>query len=136
MLGMRLVGASAACMLIVGTSPVMAGDASTIRVEPRPFYGATITLEAGVRVFRPLPKRKYVVINPGNKTPLGLNLTEVNETRRVYNENHNYNHGQTQNSAAPNGYVSGARRGYRGRPGRFRRGGGGGKPAFKGGPAR
>jgi hypothetical protein len=27
----------------------------TTRIEPRPFYGATVSVEEGVRVFRPLP---------------------------------------------------------------------------------
>ena len=30
-------------------------EAVTTRIETRPFYGATVTLEEGVRVFRPLP---------------------------------------------------------------------------------
>ncbi len=53
---------------------VLAQDASLIRVEPRPYYGATITIEEGVRVFRPLPKTKTMVINPGQKTPLHLHV--------------------------------------------------------------
>lgn len=74
--------------LLSGVTIAVAGDASTVRIEPRPFYGATITLEAGVRVFRPLPAPKYVVINPDNKTPLALSLSEVNETRHSYNYNY------------------------------------------------
>jgi len=48
----------------------------TTRVEPRPFYGATVTVEHGVRVFRPLPPHDRVIINPGNRTPLYLNIGE------------------------------------------------------------
>ena len=83
--------ATALLALATSTAAAVAGDAATIRVEPRPFYGATITLEAGVRVLRPLPSHKYVVINPGHKTPLGVNLTEVNETRNIHNHNSNHN---------------------------------------------
>jgi hypothetical protein len=36
----------------------------TTRIEPRPFYGATVTIEAGVRVFRPLPPHDRVIIDP------------------------------------------------------------------------
>ena len=43
-----------------------------MRVETRAFYGATVTLEEGVRVFRPLPPHSRVVINPGGRTPLHL----------------------------------------------------------------
>ena len=49
-------------------------EASTTRIEPRPFYGATVTIEAGVRVFRPLPPHDRVIINPHNATPLTLHL--------------------------------------------------------------
>ena len=37
---------------------------STTRIETRPFYGATVTVEEGVRVFRPLPPHDRVIINP------------------------------------------------------------------------
>ena len=41
----------------------------TTRIETRPFYGAVVTLEEGVRVFRPLPVERQVIINPGGQTP-------------------------------------------------------------------
>lgn len=63
----------------------LAGQASTTRIETRPFYGATVTLEEGVRVFRPLPSHDRVIINPGGRTPLSLGFEE----RRSYNY-HNY----------------------------------------------
>jgi hypothetical protein len=40
----------------------------TTRIEPRPFYGATVTVEAGVRVFRPLPPHDRVIIDPTGAT--------------------------------------------------------------------
>jgi hypothetical protein len=40
----------------------------TTRIEPRPFYGATVTMEAGVRVFRPLPPHDRVIIDPSYTT--------------------------------------------------------------------
>lgn len=49
-------------------------EPATTRIEPRPFYGATVTMEAGVRVFRPLPPHDRVIINPNNATPLTLNI--------------------------------------------------------------
>jgi hypothetical protein len=48
----------------------------TDRIETRPVYGATVTLEAGVRVFRPLPPHDRVIINPGGKTPLYIGIGE------------------------------------------------------------
>lgn len=49
-----------------------AQDAATTRIEPRPVYGATITVERGVRVFRPLPAVRNVIINPGLAAPVYL----------------------------------------------------------------
>lgn len=63
---------------------VQAGE--TIRIEPRPVYGATVTLEEGVRVFRPLPPDRRVIVNPGNAPiSLGFNETYINEHRTVTN---------------------------------------------------
>jgi hypothetical protein len=67
--------ALAAAALVAGATAALA-DARTTRIEPRPFYGATVTLEAGVRVFRPLPPHDRVIINPGGKTPLSLSYSE------------------------------------------------------------
>lgn len=108
---------------------VAAGDARTTRIEPRGFYGATVSIEAGVRVFRPLPRTTHVIINP-NKTP--LNLT-IEESRHVY-ENSNFRGPQDNAShhAAPhhdNASLSGfpasfKHRGRRGRDRGKRRNGG------------
>jgi hypothetical protein len=62
--------------------PVLAQEAHTTRIEPRPYYGATVTLEAGVRVFRPLPPVRHVIINPDPRTSLKLGFNET----RVYGD--------------------------------------------------
>lgn len=64
-----------------------AAQGYTTRIEPRPFYGAVVTLEEGVRVIRPLPPERQVIINPNN-TPLslGFNETNVYERRNVYHK--------------------------------------------------
>ena len=64
--------------------PAAAPTPRTTRIETRPFYGATVTLEEGVRVFRPLPRHDRVIINPGGKTPLSLGFGE--------SCNYSYNH--------------------------------------------
>ncbi len=74
-----------AAALLLPTA-ALAGKASTTRIETRPFYGATVTLEEGVRVFRPLPYHDRVIINPGGKTPLSLSYDDT----RNYNYNYNY----------------------------------------------
>lgn len=134
-------GLITAAALAFATAAV-AGDAATIRIEPRPFYGATITLEEGVRVFRPLPVQKYVVINPENKTPLGLNLTDVKETRHNYNTNNNANYNTFSGSdhSGAHGYpayVGSPHRGGKGHGGGHGKGGSlGGRSGFSGGGAR
>ena len=65
-----------------GSLPARA-ESYTTRIEPRPFYGATVTIEAGVRVFRPLPPHDRVIINPNNATPLTLNVGDP-LSRRYY----------------------------------------------------
>ena len=80
------------------TASAVANDARTTRIEPRAFYGATVSIESGVRVFRPLPRTTHVIINP-NKTPLNLSITE---SRHVY-EDSNYRGSGNNNAghAAP-----------------------------------
>src|SRR5690606_4229650 len=84
-----------------------AGDARTTRIETRPFYGATVTLEEGVRVFRPLPRHERVIINPGGRTPLNLTYEE----HRSYSYSRESGHGGPERAereyAAPAGAVLG-----------------------------
>ena len=65
----------------VGTGALAHDDAKTIRVEPRAIYGATISLEAGVRVFRPLPRTTHIIINP-SRSPLSISVGEESKTIR------------------------------------------------------
>lgn len=86
---MRYVRAAALIFAAIATTaPASAGE--TIRIETRPFYGAVITREAGVRVYRPLPPTSTMIINPGGKTPLSLNV-----------ERHNYVQYDSANDRAP-----------------------------------
>jgi hypothetical protein len=63
---------------------ISAGTASaqsfTTRIETKPYYGAVVTLEHGVRVYRPLPPDRQVIINPG-RVPLNLSFSDS----RYYN---------------------------------------------------
>ncbi|MBY0560883.1 hypothetical protein [Hyphomicrobium sp.] len=71
---LRLVACgSAMCALVASAS----ADSFTTRIETRPYYGAVVTLEHGVRVYRPLPPDRYVVINP-DRVPLSLSISETN----------------------------------------------------------
>lgn len=79
------LGAVLAAALAFQSAPASA-DGSTIRIEPRPYHGAIVTIEEGVRVFRPLPPTSHVIINP-NGTPLNIGISE----KRVYQNSNSYN---------------------------------------------
>ena len=72
-------------ILVVALVAASAGSAMaegrTIQIEPRPTYGATVSIEAGVRVYRPLPAGpRTVIVNP-SRTPLVIDVdggTNVN----------------------------------------------------------
>lgn len=106
--------ALAAVAAIVPASAALAGEASTVRIEPRPYYGATVTLEEGVRVFRPLPPHKTVIINPGQRTPVSLGFNETIE-HSYHKHNHQHSGGVTSGGggaaglAVPYGYGYGDR---------------------------
>lgn len=107
----------AAGMLAIAT--LASAQGYTTRIEPRPFYGATISIEEGVRVIRPLPPERQVIINPGGQTPLslGFNETRVYENRTIRNYLPN---GSTQSDNGDRGqrvfggYGYGGGRGYYG----------------------
>jgi len=47
-----------------------AQQAHTTRIETRPYYGAVVTIEHGVRVYRPVPPTTHLIVNPDGATPL------------------------------------------------------------------
>jgi hypothetical protein len=65
-----LAGAS----LAFGSLPAAAQ--STTRVETRPFYGAVVTVEEGVRVFRPLPPHDRIIIQPDGKEQVSFGSSQ------------------------------------------------------------
>lgn len=132
--------------LIIAGTVLCAGSAltpvwanGTTRIETRPFYGAVVTMEEGVRVFRPLPPTERVIINPNGATPLSLGFNETYVNERNYN--YNYTEG-SDNSGSGGDVIGGFWGGYGGygygRHGRHNgrghhhRGGGNGVPAFGG----
>lgn len=79
MTGKRITTVLAAFAALMSL-PALAQEAHTTRIEPRAYAGAIVTVEAGVRVFRPLPPTRHIIINPEGRTPLSLSLNET----RVY----------------------------------------------------
>jgi hypothetical protein len=76
MLCVRLLPLATLITAAFSALPALASESSTTRIEPRSFYGATVTIEEGVRVFRPLPPHKQVVINPDNRAAVSLGINE------------------------------------------------------------
>ncbi len=70
--------AAALSLSAAAVAPALA-QSSTIRIEPRPYYGAVVTLEQGVRVWRPLPPTSHMIINPTG-APVHINVTDVRGT--------------------------------------------------------
>lgn len=100
-----LVGVIAMALSATMTTAASAQDAYTTRIEPRNFYGAMVTIEAGVRVFRPLPPTRHVIVNPGGQTPLSMSFNET----RVYEDRNVYHYGDNDHSGAIyGGYTGGA----------------------------
>ncbi len=115
-------------LLVIGASAAAA--ASLTRIETRPFYGASVTIEEGVRVYRALPPERHVIINPDGKTPLNLTIEErnitVNQHQYLYSAGGQGNGGDYYDGGdydggygyGLGGYILDGRRGH----GRFHRG--------------
>lgn len=69
---------AAAAFAVMGATTAAAYDGGLVRIEPRPYYGAVVTMEQGVRVFRPLPTQNLMIINP-NRTPVSLSFSRTIE---------------------------------------------------------
>lgn len=101
----KLIPAAIAAIATLFTVlPAQAEDGRTTRIETRPFYGATVTIEAGVRVFRPLPVTKHVIINPDGETPLALRFNET----RVYKKTKSYNYHSHRHTGGHSSYGRGS----------------------------
>jgi hypothetical protein len=85
-----VLSVAAAVSAAAASLPASASEAFTTRIETRGFYGATISIEEGVRVFRPLPPVRHVVVNPGGKTPLNLSYTDIRVDEHRTSTNSNY----------------------------------------------
>lgn len=101
---------------VAAAAPVSApasAQSSTIRIEPRPYYGAVVTMEQGVRVWRPLPPTSHMIINPTG-SPVNLSIADIRETVT----SNNTFHGVPQASAGAQA-QSGSPTHFFGRPGSF-----------------
>ncbi len=62
---MRILGLLLIAAAVAAYMPSAIGqEAYTTRVETRPYYGAVVTIEHGVRVYRPVPPTQHMIIDP------------------------------------------------------------------------
>ena len=133
-----LIAMGSAMLTLTGAA---CADGFTTRILTQPYYGAVTTVEHGVRVIRPLPPDRFVIVNP-NRTPLALSFNENN----VYDYSSNAVGGGSRSDLGaynPDGPIytypsygrrfwngrKGAGHFHNGRPGHF-----GGGPRGKGSP--
>jgi hypothetical protein len=67
-------------LLMASASAALAQQ--TTRIETRPYYGAVVTIEHGVRVYRPVPPTTHLIVNPDGATPLEINVGAGTSVRR------------------------------------------------------
>lgn len=81
-----LITVAATSMAVSVRAEPVTSRIGTTRILERPVYGATMTMEQGVRVIRPLPPTHHVVVNPHGRTPLSLSYQDVrvSEERTVH----------------------------------------------------
>lgn len=117
-----LIKAAVAVAALTAAAPAYAqwhDKAYTTRIETRPYYGATVTVESGVRVFRGLPPTRHMIINPHGQTPLNLGIQDTRIFEKSTSHNHYYDHSSDAAPYAGAGFV--AAPGFVG--GKFRRNG-------------
>lgn len=106
----RLLLASAFAMS--AAIPALAEGAVTTRIETRPYYGAVVTVEQGVRVWRPLPPHDRIIINPEGKASVNIDIDAKHKNgngEMASNGNHErYGSGYSEGYAA--GYSQGLAR--------------------------
>lgn len=76
------------CVLLVASATAALAQQTT-RIETRPYYGAVVTIEHGVRVYRPVPPTTHLIVNPDGATPLEINVGAGASVRRSYTTTNN-----------------------------------------------
>ncbi len=85
---LRMLGTGVLALALVGHAlPAAAQESYTTRIEPNGFYGATETVEHGVRVIRPLPPARQIIVNPGGRTPLSVGVSDMRVNEYVPSTN-------------------------------------------------
>lgn len=80
---MRFTAALMGLLAAGSVQASIAQEAHTTRIETRPYYGAVVTIENGVRVYRPVPPTTHLIVNPDGLTPLVIGINEGAVVRSV-----------------------------------------------------
>jgi hypothetical protein len=80
---MRVLVTSLVALTVLPAVALANDRAETTRIENRPYYGATVTIESGVRVFRPLPPHRQVIIAPADGPPVNVQVRQTDNNVRV-----------------------------------------------------
>lgn len=111
----RLLLASAvAAAAAVPASAGNEGGAVTTRIETRPYYGAVVTVENGVRVWRPLPPHDRIIINPDGKAAVNFEIDA--KKHASHNGNGAPGNHERNGNGYGEGYAAGFAEGYNRRP--------------------
>jgi hypothetical protein len=73
---MRIPRSLLAAVAATAAVPAFAQEEHTTRIETRPVYGAVVTIEHGVRVYRPVPPTDHLIVNPDGDTPIVLSIDD------------------------------------------------------------
>ncbi|MCH9765712.1 MAG: hypothetical protein K0U34_06950 [Alphaproteobacteria bacterium] len=115
----HLIRAALVVAGVTAAQPVLAqwnDKAYTTRIETRPYYGATVTVESGVRVFRGIPPTRHMIINPHGATPLQLGINDTRILEKSTSTNNFFDRTSRGGPAGVGGFVAGAGFGH----GKFR----------------
>lgn len=83
---MRRITSFTAVLAVMLPTAVAAAESgsSTTRIETQPVYGGTVTEERGVRVFRPLPPVRHVIVAPSERVNVSVKVVEPG--RRLHSD--------------------------------------------------
>jgi hypothetical protein len=105
---MRRLAPVLGLLLLVPAAPARA-DAVTTRIETRPYYGAIVTIEQGVRVWRALPPHDRIIIVPEGAKNVKVHIHAGGEQKAAapVTMNSNVNINQSQHNDGHGGYGHG-----------------------------
>jgi hypothetical protein len=88
---------------LLGLLLLASADAVTTRIETRPYYGAIVTIEQGVRVWRALPPHDRIIIVPEGAKNVKVHIhaggeqkappMTMNSSVNINQSSHDYGHG-------------------------------------------